>query len=238
MFVDCKKQFDTKSIVVGLIVNTFATEHNTTIIMATTIGQLIDDEVRRQGLSVQDFAEKIYCTRQNAYDLFKRSTIDVAQLQLISKALNHNFLIDIMENPELVDITNPEVKKDLLNRRAVAQFFEVMPIVLKNLHIETSIVMPIMRNEYNDPLPDYGLSDFAIFFTVGERLLDRFTHTNSECFDVQTEVAYKNHIVDIWHNKVHHSWFADVKLDYKTEEEWGEILIYLLDNWGIAIKTH
>lgn len=204
--------------------------------MAKIIGQLIDDVVRRQGLSVQKFAEKIHCSRQNVYDLFKRSTIDVAQLHLISKALNHNFLMDIIENPELVDITNPEVKKELLNRRAVAQFFEVMPTVLKKLNIETNIVMPIMKNEFNDPLPDYGLSDFAISFTVGERLLDRFAPTNLDCFEVQTEVAYRNHIVDIWHNKVHHSWFADIKLDYKTEEEWGEILDYLLDNWGIALK--
>ena len=206
--------------------------------MAKIIGQLIDDVVRRQGLSVQEFADKIYCSRQNVYDLFKRSTIDVAQLQLISKALNHNFLMDIMENPELVDITNPEVKKDLLNRRAVAQFFEVMPTVLKNLHIETNIVMPIMQIEEGIPLPDYGLSDFAIFFTVGERLLDRFTPANAECFEVRTEVAYKNHVVDIWHNLVHHSWFADVKLDYKTEEEWGEILVYLLDTWGIPLRMH
>ena len=162
----------------------------------------------------------------------------MAQLQLISKVLNHNFFADLAENPEIVDPSIPEVKKDLLNRRAVAQFFDVMPKVLKNLDIETNIVVPIMKNEFNDPLPDYGLSDYAIFFTLGERLLDRFTPTNSECFEVQTEVAYQNHIVDIWHNKVYNSWFVDVKLDYKTEQEWGEILVYLLDHWEIAIKMH
>ena len=204
--------------------------------MAEIIGQLIEDVVRKQGWKMADFAEKINCSRENVYDLFKRSTIDVAQLQLISKVLNHNFLLDIIDNPGLVDITNPEVKKALLNRRAVAQFFEVMPTVLKNLSIETNIVIPIMKNEFNDPLPDYGLSDFAIFFTVGERLLDRFTPTNKECFEVQTEVAFKNHIVDIWHNRVYNSWFADVKLDYKTEEEWGEILVHLIDCWGIVLK--
>lgn len=206
--------------------------------MADTIGKLIEEEVRRQGWKMGDFAERIYCSRENVYALFKRYTIDVAQLQLISKVLNHNFLLDIVDNPGLVDITNPEIKKDLLNRRAVAQFFDAMPTVLRKLHIETNIVMPIMQIEEGIPLPDYGLSDFAIFFTIGERLLDRFTPTNAECFEVQTEVAYKNHIVDIWHNKVHHSWFADVKLDYKTEEEWGEILVYLLDFWMPAIKMH
>lgn len=206
--------------------------------MADIIGQLIEEEVRRQGWKIGDFAEKIYCTRENVYALFKRYTIDVAQLQLISQVLNHNFLLDIVDNPGLVDITNPEVKKDLLNRRAVAQFFDVMPTVLKNLNIETSIVMPIMRNEFNDPLPDYGLSDFAIFFTVGERLLDRFTQERLGCFEVRTEVAYKNHIVDIWHNTLNHMWFADVKLDFKTEQEWGEIIVYLLNCWWPAIKIH
>lgn len=206
--------------------------------MADTIGKLIEEEVRRQGWKMGDFAERIYCSRENVYALFKRYTIDVAQLQLISKVLNHNFLLDIVDNPGLVDIINPEIKKDLLNRRAVAQFFDVMPTVLRKLHIETNIVMPVMTIEEGVPLPDYGLSDFAIFFTVGERLLDRFTPTNAECFEVQTHVAYKNHIVDIWHNLVHHSWFADVKLDYKTEEEWGEILVYLLDSWMPAIKMH
>ena len=205
---------------------------------ADTIGKLIEDEVRRQGWKISDFAEKIYCTRENVYALFKRYTIDVAQLQLISKVLGHDFLLDIVGNPGLVDITNPEIKKDLLNRRAVAQFFDVMPRVLRNLHIETNIVMPVMQIEDGVPLPDYGLSDYAIFFTIGERLLDRFTPTNIECFEVQTQVAYKNHIVDIWHNKVHRSWFADVKLDYKTEDEWREILVYLLDYWMPAIKMH
>jgi plasmid maintenance system antidote protein VapI len=204
--------------------------------MATTIGQLIEEEVRRQGWNITEFAEKICCTRPNVYNIFERNRMDVAQLQIISKVLDHNFFMDLAENPELADASNPEVKKDLLNRRAVAQFFDAMPTVLRKLHIETNIVMPIMQLEEGIPLPDYGLSDYAIFFTVGERLLDRFTPTNSECFEVQTEVAYKNHIVDIWHNLVHHSWFADVKLDYKTEEEWGEIIVYLLDSWGIPLK--
>lgn len=206
--------------------------------MATTIGQLIEEEVRRQNWKMTEFADKICCTRANVYNIFERNKMDVAQLQLISKVLNHNFFADLAENPDLADASNPEVKKDLLNRRAVAQFFDVMPTVLRNLHIETNIVMPVMTIEEGVPLPDYGLSDFAIFFTVGERLLDRFTPTNIELFEVQTHVAYKNHIVDIWHNKLHHSWFADVKLDYKTEQEWGEILVYLLNSWMPAIKMH
>ena len=184
--------------------------------MATTIGQLIEEEVRRQGWNITEFAEKICCTRPNVYNIFERNRMDVAQLQIISRVLDHNFFIDLAENPELADASNPEVKKDL--------------------NMEISIVMPIMKNEFEDPLPDYGLSDVAIFFTVGERLLDRFDKERLACWDIQTCVAYKNHVVDIWHNTINHMWFADVKLDYKTEEEWGEIIVYLLDSWGIPLK--
>ena len=115
--------------------------------MATTIGQLIEEEVRRQNWKMTDFADKICCTRANVYNIFERNKMDVAQLQLISKVLNHNFFADLAENPDLADASNPEVKKDLLNRRAVAQFFDVMPTVLRNLHIETNIVMPVMTIE-------------------------------------------------------------------------------------------
>lgn len=52
--------------------------------------------------------------------------MDVAQLELISKVLDHNFFKDLAENPALADANNPEVEKDLQNRRAVAQFFDVI----------------------------------------------------------------------------------------------------------------
>lgn len=206
--------------------------------MAKTIGKLIEEEVRRQGRNITAFADDICCTRTNVYDIFRRSKMDVAQLELISKVLGHNFFKDLAENPTLAGANNPEMEKDLQNRRAVAQFFEVMPKVLRNLNIETSIVMPIMKNEFNDPLPDYGLSDYAIFFTVGERLLDRFRNDNLSCFDVRTEFATGNHSIDIWHNKVYHSWFVDVRLDYKTEKEWGDIILYLFNCCTPVIKRH
>lgn len=150
--------------------------------MATTIGKLIEQEVRRQGRSITAFADEICCTRTNVYDIFGRNKMDVAQLELISKVLGHNFFKDLAENPALADANNPEVERDLQNRRAVAQFFDVMPKVLRNLNIETNIVMPIMKNEFNNPLPDYGLTDYAIFFTIGERLLDRFNNESIACF--------------------------------------------------------
>lgn len=207
--------------------------------MARTIGKLIEDEVRKQHWVIKDFAEQICCTRTNVYDIFNRSKMDVSQLELISRVLKHNFFKDLAENPELADANNPEVEKDLQNRRAVAQFFDVMPKVIRNLHINTNIVMPIIQNEFDNPLPDYGLSDYAIFFTVGERLYDRFMDKHGlGLFEVQTDYAPGNQLVDIWHNTMNHQWFVDVKLDYKTEQEWGDIIVHLFQFWMPAIKMH
>lgn len=207
--------------------------------MDNTIGNLIENEVRKQGWVIKEFADQICCTRNNVYDIFSRSKIDVAQLQLISKVLKHNFFKDLADNPELADANNPEVEKDLQNRRAVAQFFDAMPKVLKNLHIETNIMMPIIQNEFDNPLPDYGLSDYAIFFTVGERLYDRFMAKHGlGVFEVQTDYAHRKYPVDIWHNTMNHQWFVDVKMDYKTEEEWGDIIIHLFQFWMPVIKMH
>lgn len=202
------------------------------------IGEIIEDEVRRQGLNMGDFADKICCSRQNVYNIFKKNTIDVAQLQLISKALGRNFFVDLARDPELAGANDPEVEKELKKRWAVAQFFDAMPRVLKNLHIDTNIVVPIMQNEQNDPLPDYGLSDYALFFTVGERLYDRFSKENIGIFDVQTDIAPGGQPIDIWHNTMNHQWFVDVKLDFKTEQQWGNIIVHLFNCWMPAIKMH
>lgn len=109
------------------------------------IGELIAEEVRRQKWNIEEFAGKICCTRQNVYDLFKRNSIDVVQLQLISKVLNHNFFADLARDPELAGANDPEIEKELKKRWAVAQFFDAMPRVLRNLHIDTNIVCPLCR---------------------------------------------------------------------------------------------
>lgn len=38
-----------------------------------TIGELIEKEVRRQQLSIVEFADKICCKRNNVYNLFTRN---------------------------------------------------------------------------------------------------------------------------------------------------------------------
>lgn len=61
------------------------------------IGQMIQAELVRQGRSVVWLAREIYCEKSNVYKMFKRKSIDMAQLMRISEVLHHNFLRDCFD---------------------------------------------------------------------------------------------------------------------------------------------
>ena len=63
------------------------------------VGKMIQDELNRQGRTVNWFAREIYCEKSNIYKMFKRKSIDLAQLMKISEVLDHNFLRDCYEVP-------------------------------------------------------------------------------------------------------------------------------------------
>ena len=58
------------------------------------IGQMIKDELKKQGRSASWLAKRIYCERTNGYKLFKRKSLDLEQLMQISRILDHDFLKD------------------------------------------------------------------------------------------------------------------------------------------------
>ena len=55
------------------------------------IGQLIEQELRRQRRSVSWFAKELYCDRTNVYKLFRKESIDTLLLYRISCILSHVF---------------------------------------------------------------------------------------------------------------------------------------------------
>lgn len=61
------------------------------------IGNLIQEELKRQGRSVTWFASQLFYTRPHIYKIFSRATIDTGLLQRISKILNHDFFKDLSE---------------------------------------------------------------------------------------------------------------------------------------------
>ena len=68
------------------------------------IGQLIEQELRRQRRSVSWFAKELYCDRTNVYKLFRKESIDTLLLYRISCVLSHDSLSTIPTT--LFPITN------------------------------------------------------------------------------------------------------------------------------------
>ena len=81
-----------------------------------TIGELIENEVRKQQIPITEFAKMIYCQRNNVYDIFKRNKMDIAQLKQISKVLNHNFFKDLYEDEELIS-NNEEAGEEIMKQK-------------------------------------------------------------------------------------------------------------------------
>ena len=139
-----------------------------------TIGKLIEKEVRKQQLSIVEFADRICCKRNNVYNLFTRNNMDIQQLALISKVLGRNFFKELAEDLELANETD-ESEEDIQSRKAVSQFMEVAPRVLRKLNASPIIVFSVSENgKYEGcPVPDFMLPDYAISFTIGETFQER-----------------------------------------------------------------
>lgn len=194
--------------------------------MKTTIGSLIEKEVRKQQWNLVKFAEAICCGRKNVYDIFKRSSIDILQLAKISEVLKRNFFEDLVSNPKLVDFDNPVIAKEFEKKRALSQFMDVMPRVLDKLGFKTCIVK-IVSNEFQEKdLPDFGLSDFNVSFTEGEWLADR-TPQHKQLMSYYSKVSSKGIRADFWRNPLSAWTMIDIKLDFKTEEEWMETMDFV-----------
>lgn len=56
------------------------------------IGSEIERVVREKGMEVTEFARRICCHRKNAYDIFKRKSLDIDHLIFISEVLEYDFI--------------------------------------------------------------------------------------------------------------------------------------------------
>lgn len=72
------------------------------------LGTLIRKELEKQQRTVTWLAKQINVDRTVCYDIFKRRYINIEQLESISKALNHNFFIDLAEYEDNV-VKNPTI---------------------------------------------------------------------------------------------------------------------------------
>lgn len=195
-----------------------------------TIGELIENEVRKQQIPITEFAKMIYCQRNNVYDIFKRSKMDILQLKHISKVLNRNFFKDLSEDVDLINDCE-ESKEERMKQKAVSQFFSVVPNVLHKLGKPSVIVFcKLDEPGYEDcPTPDFGLPDYFITFTIGETLQERI----GICKALPIAPYFNDDgcMVEVCTNLVYGSICVNIKLDYKTPDEWYKFLAF-------AFETH
>lgn len=196
-----------------------------------TIGKLIEKEVGKQQLSIVEFADRICCKRNNVYNLFTRYNMDIQQLALISKVLGRNFFKELAEDLELANETD-ESEEDIQNRKAVSQFMEVAPRVLRKLNASSIIVFSVSENgKYEGcPVPDFMLPDYAISFTIGETFQERakdFYHPR--LISIESLQNKEGIAIEISTNHLHDSRIINIKLDYKSKDEWYDTLKFALE---------
>lgn len=198
------------------------------------IGKLIEDEVRRQQMPIKEFSEKICCCRKNVYDIFKKSSIHLEQLRLISKVLNRNFFEEIARDPSLIDIESEEAIHEMEKRRARSQFMDMVPGVLRKLGRQPVIAFgrPLELDDDVD-LPDFMLTQFPIpiVFTLGGFLSDKYT--THHLFEISSFDSSDGIRVYLMVNLLAGTRMIDVKLDYKTEEEWEKTLRFVFDTFKL-----
>lgn len=198
----------------------------------TFIGKLIEDEVRRQQLTITEFSDKICCSRKNVYDIFKKSSIHLDQLATISKVLNRNFFEEIARDPSLIDIDSEEAIQEMENRRAVSQFMDVVPNLLYKMGKQPVIAFGRPQGlEENVDIPDFMLAEYMITFTVGSYLSEK--HSSNTMFEFKSFESQDGIKVYSMINKMFGSRMIDVKLDYKTEEEWKKTLRFIFDTFRL-----
>lgn len=193
-----------------------------------TIGELIECEVRRQQIPITEFAKLICCQRNNVYDIFKRSKMDIVQLKQISKVLHHNFFQDLAEDIGLIN-EGGETEEEILKGKAVSQFFEIVPDVLKQLGKASAIVFgKIDEAGYEDCVtPDFGLSDYFITFTVGGTLKERIGC--NQLLPIETRKNADGIEIEICTNVIYLSRCINIKLDYKSPDEWYNTLKFAFE---------
>ena len=61
------------------------------------IGQHIKEVMRQQGITATQLAKDICCARPHIHRIFLKDNIDIALLERISKALDHDFFHDLSD---------------------------------------------------------------------------------------------------------------------------------------------
>ncbi len=72
------------------------------------IGNIIEQVFNESGMQLSVFAQRLNTVPRNVYTIFKRKEIKTDQLQLIGKALNHDFFKYFQEKNMGISLEEPQ----------------------------------------------------------------------------------------------------------------------------------
>ena len=110
--------------------------------MDKKIGQIIEDRVRLQNMDVTEFAKKIGVERSNAYNIFKRESIDTNLLKKIGHVLNYDFFQDLLEEKTVEEIA----LKAKVNPSVVYVPVKLTEEEIETLGIKDKIIRELSKN--------------------------------------------------------------------------------------------
>ena len=192
------------------------------------IGEAIEDIVRKKRISITDFAKQINCVRKNVYDIFNRNNIDIELLARISEVLKHNFFADLADDYDLAKPT-PIDEKEEERSKAVYQFFEVVPDILAKHYPNGNLNIVNWDELQGIPLPNYVLGPWMFTFTIGESIEEKSHGKLEGLLEFKSFSDSKGNSVLLCNNIHENTQTIDIKIDYKTRQEWEDTLALAFD---------
>lgn len=183
------------------------------------IGALIRQMVIDRGIQRKKFAEMIHTSRSNLYKIFERNEVDITRLAHISKALNHNFFMDLAND---YDLAKP-IELDDSRRKAIGQFWDVVPRLMREMNFKGHITQcsaDDVETDVHFPIPDYIIGPDYFLVTIGETFEERYRRYEIDGFEFTTIKDKNGTAVVLCDNIVCGRQCINIVLDYKTEEEW------------------
>lgn len=192
----------------------------------TTIGELIEKEVRKQQIPITAFATKINCNRNNVYNIFKRNTIDILLLKQISQVLNRNFFKELADNMDLANVQS-ESEASRLNREAVSAFLEFVPDILKKMGRPSSIIFMPEDDSDDFPKPDFGIPDNGLItLTIGNTMRERIG--DNEFINV-ADIYFENYHAEVISICASDKNVVNIPIKQYSESQWQDVFEFVFD---------
>ena len=150
-------------------------------------------------------------------------------LRKASYLLGHNIFQDLADEYDALYDKKEDVDSDL---KAVAQFFKIVPVVLREMCRDSKI---IFDEDGEHVTPDLILPEYNITFTKGDTYKERIGDNRLiKIIELRSKSDSMIELVDV----LDRTGFINIKLDYKTKEEWRDVLEFAFSIFDESMEEY